>query len=899
MINNSYLLGLFGASTDTSSLIGATTSAAAARKTQPTAPWASTSAETALKASDMVRAALAGRRLINESAVDLDMAGASADYRKLFALYQGLNSLSALADRANAKGLSSAEAAQVSKRFEAGMVEMSDYLKSASFQDVRLVQGVSQSTVKTGYALEKAQSTFTTTPIHDGALTESVKAFEGDVQFAVTIRTAAGTQSVGVDLSDMGATPRTMDNVIAHINGVLEDAGVATRVERQMIEAQPKIVKSGSKTITLPAGPDQWALRIRGAAGETVGFQAVDTSDAVYVTQGSGVNGAAQLLKFQADGGAAPAAQQGVGDPFWVEGRVGQADLPAGVAAVRSSATAPDGSVWVVADLTQGADNQPIKGDRDVALLKYDSAGNLMQTKLLGAASSANGFSIAVDSDGRVAVAGSVTGALEPGKSGDAANVADSFVTVFDADGKELWTQRRGAKAADEATEVGFGADGMVYVAGRSKSAMPGQAALGGWDSYLQTFQEKPLTVIGPVAGVNVSTLQFGTGGDDSVQAMTVSGSDIYTAGVESGRAVVRRFTLDAAGVPTLAATRDLGLASGSIAGISVENGQVVLTGQTDNPALDIGAVTNAHAGGTDVFVATMSADLQLASSDRLTYFGGAGNDTAADVAIKDGKVWITGTNREAGAEKTDPTRAYLARLDLATGAVEYNQTWRGEGDQVAPTSLSLASDGASVLDRLGLPQGEIMQADSKLLTVATAARVGDQFSISPAGGGRAVTVTIDAKDTLDTLAKKIVTASNRQLKATVITDSKVVPPVQRLQIVAADNKEGAVISAGAVGKDALAALGLSPGFVGKTSDKTAKTYGLNLPNTLNLNDAAGIKAAIDALAQAMTAVRSAYRSLGPQTTPATNTQTGAGSSTAYQQAQAANFQAALNRLLA
>ena len=96
-------------------------------------------------------------------------------------------------------------------------------------------------------------------------------------------------------------------------------------------------------------------------------------------------------------------------------------------------------------------------------------------------------------------------------------------------------------------------------------------------------------------------------------------------------------------------------------------------------------------------------------------------------------------------------------------------------------------------------------------------------------------------------------TASNRQLKATVITDSRVVPPVQRLQIVAADNKDGAVISAGAVGKDALAALGLSPGFVGKTGDKSAKTYGLNLPNTLNLNDPAGIKAAIDALAQAMT----------------------------------------------
>ncbi|WEK39900.1 MAG: transcriptional regulator [Candidatus Brevundimonas colombiensis] len=900
MINNSYLLGLFGTSTGTSSSpFSATTTAIPKKKTQPTAPWASTAAAAAPKASDMVRAALAGRRLINESAVDLDLAGASADYRKLFALYQGLNTLSALADRASAKGLSSAEAAQVGKRFEAGLAEMSDYLKSARFEDVRLVQGVSQSTVKTGYALEKAQATFVTTPIHDGALSDPVKAFQGDVKFAITIKTTAGSQAIDVDLSDMGDTPRTMDNVIAHINGKLDAAGVSTRLEREMIQAQPKVVKSGSKTITLPAGPDQWALKVRGGVGETVGFKAVNTSDAVYVTQGGGTSGAAQLLKFQADGGAAPAAQQGVNDPFWVEGRAGQTNLPDGVAAVRSSAVAPDGSIWVVADLTQGAANQPIKGARDVALLKYDSAGNLMQTKLLGAASTANGFSIAVDADGRVAVAGSVTGALEPGKSGDAANTADSFVTVFDNDGKELWTQRRGARAADEATEVSFGADGMVYVAGRSKSAMSGQAALGGWDSYLQTFQEKPIAINGPDIGVNISTLQFGTSGDDSVQAMTVSGADVYTAGVEDGRAIVRRFTLDASGVPTLAATRDLGLASGSIAGISVENGKVVLTGQTDNPALNIGTTTNAHAGGTDVFVATLSTDLQAAASDRLTYFGGTGNDTAADVKIKDGKVWITGTNRDAGAAKTDPTRAYLARLDLATGAVEYNQTWRGEGDQVSPTSLSIVSGGASVLDRLGLPQGEIMQEDSKLLTVATSARVGDQFSISPAGGGRAVTVTIEAKDTLDTLAKKIMTASNRQLKATVITDSRVSPPVQRLQIVAADNKQGAVISAGAVGKDALAALGLSPGFVGKTGDKSAKTYGLNLPNTLNLNDSTSIKAAIDALAQAMTAVRSAYRSLGPQQAPTTNTQSSGGSSTAYQKTQAANFQAALNRLLA
>ncbi|MFA4939179.1 transcriptional regulator [Brevundimonas sp.] len=899
MINNSYLLGLYGASTDSSSLTGATTSAAAKKKTQPTAPWSSTT--TPAKASDLVRAALAGRKLIDENNVSLDLAGTSGDYRKMFALYQGLNTLGALADRAGVKGLTASESTQLSKRFGEGLADLSAYLGAAKFEDVRLVQGVAQTAVKSTFAVERAPTTFVTAPVHDGAAASPVKAFQGDVKFAMTVKTTAGTRTINMDLSEMGATDRSMMTVVDYMNGKLEAAGVSARISNQLIPAEPRTIKSGAKTITLPAGPDKWALKVTGGTGEAISFQAVDTSDAVYVTQGVGKTGAGQLLKFQADGGAAPAAQQGVDDPFWVEGRVGQTDLPDGVAAVKASAVAPDGSVWVVAELTAGDANQPIKGARDVALVKYDSAGNLMQTKLLGAASSANGFSIAIDDDGRVALAGSVTGALEPGKSGDSPAVADSFVSVFDSSGQELWTQRRGAKAADEATEVRFGADGMVYVAGRSKSAMPGNAAIGGWDSYLQAFQEKPTRINGPDVGVNVSTLQFGTAGDDSVQAMTVSGSNLYTAGVENGKAVVRRFTLNADGAPTLASTRDLGFASGAIAGISVENGKVVVTGQTENAALDIGTVTNAHAGGSDVFVATLSEDLQASGDDRLTYFGGAGADTAADVAIKDGKVWITGTNRTEGAGKDDPTSAYLARIDLATGAVESNKTWRADGDQAKPTSLSLAAGGASVLDRLGLPQGQIMQADSKLLTVATSARVGDQFTITPAAGGRAVTVTIDAKDTLESLAKKIGTASGRQLEAKVITDLKARPVVQRLEIKTAANKEGAIISAGAIGKDALGALGLSPGFVGPVKpDKDAtKTFGLNLSNKLTLNDSASIKAAIDSLAQAMTAVRSSYRSLAPSTGTITNTQTGKGSSNAYQQTQLANYQAALNRLMA
>src|SRR5690606_38040559 len=268
---------------------------------------------------------------------------------------------------------------------------------------------------------------------------------------------------------------------------------------------------------------------------------------------------AAQLLKFRSDGGAAPdPTGGGLGETHWVEGRLAQDALPPGVETVRASAVGPDGSLWIVADVTAGPDTQPIKGTQDVALMKFDTAGRLVATRTLGAASTAAGYAIAIDANGDVAVAGSVTGALntrttDAGKPGDVADVADSFVTVFDKQGQELWTQRRGARAADEATSVSFGADGTVYIAGRARSAVTGAAAVGGWDGYVQAFKAgEPYPTAGIVSQAT-ATRQFGSSADDSVDAMVVDGSSLYTAGIEDGRAVVRRFTLDAEGVPTLA----------------------------------------------------------------------------------------------------------------------------------------------------------------------------------------------------------------------------------------------------------------------------------------------------------------------------------------------------------
>src|SRR5262249_18448634 len=159
---------------------------------------------------------------------------------------------------------------------------------------------------------------------------------------------------------------------------------------------------------------------------------------------------------------------------------------------------------------------------RDIALLKYDSAGKLAFTHVLGASQSASGFSIAVSGDGKVAVAGSIEGAL----SGTTAKGgADSIVSLFDASGKELWTARRGATGNDEADAIAFASDGSVVVAGKTASSLPGQIALGGTDAYVRGYS---------VAGLELFTREFGSSGDDAATALLVrdngsGGFDITT----------------------------------------------------------------------------------------------------------------------------------------------------------------------------------------------------------------------------------------------------------------------------------------------------------------------------------------------------------------------------------
>jgi hypothetical protein len=907
--------------------VGATGASGSSTKVAPTAPW--TQDETPQQASANVSAALAGRKFIDENAAKLDLPGASADYKKLFALYQGISTLNDLAERAKTAGVSNTEKTQLQKAFASGMAEVSAYIGSSNFDKLRLAQGDVDTSDKATLTVAKTPTQYVTAPLGTTSSGE-IAALQGDIRFNIHVTRLTQSFDVPIDLSAMPDQTRSLANVIGFINDQLQAAGVDSRFGTSRIPGQAQQIKAGSNTVTLPAGPDQWALKITVGAGETLDLSSPQTAGAVYVAQQVGEsdpdhNGKTddstvqqQLLKFQTDTDALDAPQQVSGQANWVDGRVFSQNLDKSVGTVHAQTVGPDGSVYMIADVTGKTDGQAIRGDQDVALLKYDAAGNLVYTRTLGAASSATGLSVAVSADGKqIAVGGSVSGdldgstdgALNSGSSGAYANQPDSFVTLFNDTGDEIWTQRRGARQDDQVNQLAFGADGTLYVAGQTKSAMPGGGtAQGDWDGYVEAFSTDAKG-----KATTLFTQDFGAAGPDKPKGLVVDGNALVVASNESGRAVLRRFDLSS-GAPVEVANRDLGdLQGGDIAGLALDaNGQLVIAGTTSNQQLSIDSVTSPASGGTDAFAARIAADLSVSASDRLAYYGGSGNDKATAMAVADGKVWIAGT---AGADlpgqaPVGTQDGFLANIDVDTGAVDWSRRFTGTSQHAAPTAIAVDTSGASVLDRLGLPTGELGFDNSEQLSSVSSLRAGDQFTV--AGNGMpGKTVTIDPGETLDTLRLKIQRASNFSAKVTVVSTAD---DQHQLKIEPAYNGAVVTFGPGKGDKNALPLLGIPEGVVratttskdGTTSPADGKPtiYGLSLDSTLNISDDAQLSHALAVLSNAQVVIRSAYKDLVKAATPksqqnaaAAAASAGSGSVPAYMTAQIANYQAALDRL--
>lgn len=729
------------------------------------------------------------------------------------------------------------------------------------------------------------------------AVNDEVAALVSDPNVSVTFNTVWGQRIVSASLEP--GDPRTLESAALRLNEALAAAGYDVGVVATALSG-------GGASLRVATGNTH---TVRGGSSVSIGGgdHALTLDPIDSVSHADDPVGALRVAERASRGVAVTEVHPG-GSTFtapsvnasgWFAGRAWDVSIggSAKVATARAVQTGADGSVYVLADLDGDSATTPIKGARDVALFKYDSAGKLSYTRILGASGSVEGMALAVSADGKVAVAGSVEGGL----SGTTAKGGkDAFVTLYDADGDELWTQRRAATAADSVSAVSFASNGMVVVAGKTESALGAQIALGGADAYVRGFS---------AAGAELFTRQFGTGGADSATALLVrddgvGGIDIYTGGVENDRGVLRKFNYSSGAGFVAGASRDIGhFHKSAINALGYDSGALYVGGEIVGERVNVGGVARGAVAGQEGFVAKLDAGLVSLAQDRTTYIGSAQDDVVRGIAVVGGIVYASGNSGGvmAGQGAASTRSAFLTRLD-ADGEVAWMRSFNSAAGTMTLNGFAVDNSGASALDILALPRGVVNPSDTTSIAQRSAVRVGDEFSIGM-DGRRLTTIKIGEKDTLSSLAAQINRAIGASGRATIVKEDG----AERLKIVAHDGR-AIRLDAGRSGKDALGGLGLGPGIIAKNiaGRSSVKTFGLGLVESdLKLDTKADQTKTKSEISAAISIVRQAYEALlNPNTKELTAAEkalearrNAGGTVPEYYSQQLANYQAALARL--
>lgn len=808
-------------------------SSAPVRKTEPVsvkyAPWLQTNPLTSNTAR--LRDALSASSFVDLSDSDINKAGVDADHKKLFAVYKGLTRLQALAERSATETAVSGERVSLNKRFQAGMTEIRSFLNDKGFEDLTLSFGEKTSKVDTAYRKTRTPTAYNAPPIVTGQSTDAISGLLGTESFNVTVAKSGGNQTIAMNLSEISGTV-SIDNLIAYMNGKLEAAGVYTRFSKTTV--------NGAKD----TDPKRIGLSIQTVATEKVGFEAATTKAAVYVgaVAGGAANKTGQVTKLTDDATSS------------VSNFTKKVTATGGVSEVKGTATDADGNVFVVGSATEAVDAGIVQGSQDVFLRKYDSAGQLVWSRLLGASQSASGYAVAVDANGNVAIAGKVSEKLSSTAVGGG---EDSFVAKYDAAGREVFMRQISPVSDDTANALAFASDGSLLVAGQTKSAMSSSVAHNGaTDAYLMK-----LSTTGSLNWVR----HFGGTGDDRATSVSIaSDGSAVVATVENGEAVVRKVGI-ADGTSDPVWSVNLGsLGQGSLGAVSVDGSAIYVAGSTTNTALNAGgqaSIVSAHAGGSDGFVTRIDDAGSSGTAAFTTYVGTAGQESGLGLVASNGSVYIAGSTSGdlSGTSSSANADAYVRKLDSNGNTVWTQQFENAAGASVA-TSLSVDPQGASVLDVLGLPRGQVAFDEARTITAGSSVRAGDHFYIRVNEASK-FKVTIDSGETMRSLARKI--NNVLLLKGTAEVSRTGGDGVK----ISAGEQNVVELLPGSKGFDALAGLGLEPiklDATRKTASTAAsvRTFALGLKADLAIDEKLKANTLTYQLGAAIEVIKTAYMTI-------------------------------------
>ncbi len=811
-------------------------------------------------------------------------AKSAQDTQKLFALYQAVNRLAYLASMGGRDGMLDGQLAGLDRRFQNGLSEVQDFLSTQNFNNLTLLAGQKTATITSKATVPLSETSYAGGFVVKGkALFQPVPGLSASDSFTIAVSKGGTTTNVAIDLSQVSG-PLTLDNVTAYINQQLSAAGADTRFKRVALSTDiPKSVDQSKPYDVMDY--ESFGLQITPAPSEKVTLSSAAAEPALYVSGNTGVaakgDQTGRLIKLV-----------GVGtDP--------QSEFNSAIAPDSGNSTAlatvvdPNGSVYVVGGTTGSMGGQMEKGDSDVYLTKYDSAGTVQWTRLLGAQSNAQAYALSLDPTGGVVVAGNTDSLLTQTAIG---GNTDSFVAKYTADGTESWLHQVSPIANDSGLAVTVDATGNVYVGGKVTGTIAaGQTNAGKDDATVTKLDSK---------GKIVWRQQFGTSGNDSMAAtgMTSDGG-LVVASVENGHAIVRKFAGgDASQAPLW--QQDLGdLANGAIGGLAISGNDIYVSGTSGNAALNA-PVANASAGGTDAFVFKLNDAGASVSAGYVSYVGTGSSDKGAGLAVSNGMVYLTGTTRGqfAGQKQSfaNAENMFVAALN-SDGTQNWVRQYGGVEGQSQGTGIAVDASGASVLDKLGLPKGAIALTQSVNLTTQTTLRAGDSFKIKVMGRTtRQFTITIGKDETMSSLATKINAAigANGRAKVTYTANGGALK---------LDVKEGVhmELASGPANFDALKGLGIAPSVLVKEADDAAnsngttqkKIFGLGIPPDMDLTSKKDANDTRAKLLNVLSAIRNTYRTATAQASSSAATNTASGPAPAYLTSQIANYSLALSAM--
>lgn len=829
------------------------------------------------------------------------------DNQKLFSLYTAINNLSYLAKMSQRAGMTPGQIDGFNTRLQTGLQQVESYISSTTFNNFTLQAAATSSSVTSNATLPLPAFSYTTkTLTTDANIDQPLAGLSTSQTFTVSVKKGGVTTDVPIDLSQVQG-PLTLNNIIIYANQQLFTDGFKTRLQKAVTNSSTTTSATGTDTTK-----NSYGLTVDPGAGETVSFSASNTQPALYLV---GSTGNATTTASTSKGEASTAAADQQGRIIKLSGLDSSpttafnvtANPSTGTTTAKASAVDANGNVYVLGNATGDFGSQLNQGSQDVYLTKYDSAGNVQWTQMVGATDSASGYALTLDQNGNAYVAGSTTSALTTtALDGDK---DDSFVAKYDKNGTPVWTQQIKTLNANQANAISVDSSGNVFIGGQVTGVIGvGQSNAGKQDAYVAQLDSK---------GKIVYEQQMGTAGTDQVSAMaSTSDGSLLVASVQNGHAILSKYANgDATSAPTW--TQDLGdlQNGGTISSIAVTGNQIYLSGSTTNANLTGGTATivTPSSGTGDAYVMGITDNGTSATASTVSYVGTGAQDKGGALTVgPDGTVYLSGTTSGTFAGQTRNTantsNAFVASL-APGGAVNWIRQYGGLDGQSTGAAVAIDPNGSSVLDALGLPKGTINLNQSLDLTTATTLRAGDSFKIkiATASSTRTTTITIDPGETLNSLTNKINARFVGGGKASVAYGNG----SEGIKI-AVNPGVTATLIAGPHDFDALGRLGIAPGVITNTGKSTSSSstpapsisadgtaaYGLGLSGNLSLTDsisAGGVRAQ---LLNVLSSIRNIYQtSNAPPASTTTKGNTSSGPAPAYLTAQLSSYNLAMNML--